>query len=670
MPQKPQPNNPYQPNPLDLADAFDRAMVPDLSRQPLTPDNPKLSLISRLAYRFDPAMRSLEKGVRIAELKLKEKMLVAAEQGTVVRDYHDPFEQMDGMNGVRKPTGWGFADLRAWGHHCEPLASVISCLVDQVAAYSKQATRHKGHYAEPGWVICMTEEEEQATDDDIKNFKTYSRFFQDCGFCHPPVDERSGQWQPGFEPFLRAITRDRLTLDWIAVRRWPSAVDPLKYPIVSFSYEDAALIRKRRRITTSIENFVPKTEEGQRTRTNTSKEITLVRVAMDSDDVIEEFTSEELFTSFARVRTDEAANGYGYVEAEQAINAITMWCEARQFNAERFSKNSLPRGILSILGNLSDQQLSAFRKQWGQMTKGAGKAWSIPILSGRAEAGSKVQFDAFDLSPKDMEMSQTLFIVALWIHSLYGVHPEETGYAAASPFKPPLSEASPEATLTHSQERALHPLLRYIESLMNQHLLWVLDPSKRYTFKFVGMGDHNEMDDINAATARLAAGLTSPRMEWAERDVVFPDAVMNHPASDLPMAWAQGVMFLEQLKQAQQQATQAATPGEDPNGPPGQAQGQPPKGALGGPKNQAGGMMDENGDEAAGPQDIGKEREGEVMRQQSIKRFQSDQTGGASPGSGGQAGSGGAPNQTAPKQAAEPKQAVGPGTPPKPVKKQ
>ena len=91
MPQKPQPNNPYQPNPLDLADAFDRAMVPDLSRQPLTPDNPKLSLISRLAYRFDPAMRSLEKGVRIAELKLKEKMLVAAEQGTVVRDYHDPF---------------------------------------------------------------------------------------------------------------------------------------------------------------------------------------------------------------------------------------------------------------------------------------------------------------------------------------------------------------------------------------------------------------------------------------------------------------------------------------------------------------------------------------------------------------------------------------------------
>ena len=605
-----------------LGDLYEKSVASTYGSAFLDSPRPR-GFLERLSDRFDPDLRQMEKAVKIAQLKLKERVMVAAEQGTVVSEVTDPWQYVDSAQGIKDPTGYTFGVLRQWGHICEPLAAIQSTRIDQVANFSRPGKRHRGHYSEPGWIIEMADGDMSATAADLANIKTYSAWVHSCGFCDPPVNERPEGWQKGFEPFLRGLVRDRVQLDWVAVRTWPSEVDPGKYPVVAFAAVDAAKIRKRRRLIVSVVSNKIVTDEAPKDRRNTSKEITLVKVNADSNVKVEEYSDAEMFTAFARVRTDEESNGYGYSEAEQAVNAITIWCAARDFNKFRFEKNSLPRGVLSILGNMSESQLSAFRKQWRQMVTGLSKSWNIPIVSGQGGDGAGLNFIPFDLSPKDMEYGQFTFTVALWLHALYGIHPDETGFSDSNPMSQPMSEASPETNIIHSQDRGLRPLLRWVEDLMNHNLLWKMDPAKRYVFRFVGLSDSTELDELEAVQLRLTAGVSTPKMEWADRDVQMPPEVADHPASSLPMPWSEGVMFLQQLQQAA-----AQPPGGQPGGKPGAGGDAAPGGPPG---------LDANGDEQAGGGDIERQRQDEMTRQGMMKRYQQAQGkgAGASIGAGG-----------------------------------
>jgi hypothetical protein len=264
-----------------------------------------------------------------------------------------------------------------------------------------------------------------------------------------------------------------------------------------------------------------------------------------------------MFCARARPRTDIKVNGYGYSELEEAINCISGWISSRNYNLFRFDKDSLPRGVLTILGQLNQQQFDSFTMMWRQMFEGGAKRWAIPIIRGNPVAGSSVNWTPFDLSNREMEYSQFLFTIAIWLHAIYQIHPDETGFSAASPFRPPLSESSPEVDLEASQDKGLTPLLRWIAGLINRNILWVIEPSRRYTFELVGTGHWDEAQDTEVRGNRLNFGLTTPRMEWNELDQQIPESIADHPAWDMPMTFAAGVQLLQSMQQAQQQQDMA-----------------------------------------------------------------------------------------------------------------
>ena len=544
------------------ADPFgSHALKKSYDMRPAMPSEPPpLGWFSRLRYDFENY--HLQKGVQDSYLKAQQKAYEAATQGTVISPALDAWGMYDTPSGVTEPTGQTFALLRAFAHRCEPVGAIHNKRIEQIAAFCVPAESRWGKNMSPGFRIRMTRRDAPATPADREEIEKIGQFFLEGGYCPPPAEERPLGWQPGLEPFVRALMRDQLTMDHVAVRTWKSSVDGKKYPIVSFAAVDAGLIRNKRRIIERIDHNVVQFSDQENERQNIKKSVLITHVKMDSDvggREMEEYTDDELFTAFMRPRTDEEARGYGYSVLEQAMTAITVWCAARDMNALRFDRDSTPRGILTLFGNMNPQQFNKFVQDWKNMMQGLRNRHTIPILQGSPVTGSSVKYEPLDPNPRDMEYSQFTFAVGLWIHCLYGIHPDETGFSASSPFRPPLSEASPEANLTYSQDTGLSPLLRWLEGVLNRHILWRMYPDRRYTFEFVGMGDYNKLDDVNERMASMQACLTTPLMNWNELDITgeIDKQWLDHPAAKMPGLFSQNIQLLLTMQQSQQQSDQA-----------------------------------------------------------------------------------------------------------------
>lgn len=523
-------------------------------------ETPRLNPLVSLYY--DITNYAMVKAVKDSYLVAQKRAYEAALQGTIVAPSLDAWGAYDQPGGVTEPTGRTFTLLRGFADQCEPVAAIHNKRIEQAAAFCRPSESRWGKSMTAGCRVRMTKRGDKAKPADREEIEKLQQFILEAGFCPPPAAERPVGWQPGLEPFVRALMRDQLTLDWVAVRTWPSAKDPKNFPIVSFAAVDAGLIRNKRRVvetfdTQGVNVFRP--QDTERTNIKQSTQVTHVRVDADGGGrTIEEYTDDELFTAFMRPRTDVSANGYGYSVLEQAIQAITIWISARDMNALRFSKDTAPRGILTILGNMNPQQFQKFVQDWKLMIQGVRNRHTLPIIQGSPVAGSSVQYQALDPNPRDMEYSQFTFAVATWMHALYNISTSETGWDVTNPTKPPLSEASPESQLKYSQDTGLAPLLRWLESLINRHIVWRMYPDRRYTFEWVGLGDYNEMDDVNMRMASMQACLTTPLMNWNEMDITgeIDPQWINHPAAKMPGLFSQNLQLLMSMQQEQQQDAQ------------------------------------------------------------------------------------------------------------------
>jgi hypothetical protein len=523
--------------------------------------NPQLSWWQRQQLKREASRFYKAVGSEVAKTLQKQK---AAEQGSLVNPTMEAYGSFENAQGIREPVAVSFQLLRALYHNCEPLSAIIDTRVRQAQKFARRAVTVRGYTKQPGFVIRMTDPKEKATAEDRKRIEEITQFMLRGGVCLPPIDERPVGYQRGFTAFTQQVIRDTLTLDAVAVLRWKSdktgSDGKPAVPLVCFAAEDAAMIRKLQRPYVKMQNGVAVTKDWQGSRTNTRYPITHV-MESDNSQVLREYNAFDLAYGVRNPRTERRANGYGYSEAERCINAISFWIAAREGNKCRFDRDSLPRGILSIMGNMSQQQFESFKLQWQQLLMGIENRWTNPIFKASPSAGSNpgtgVSWIPIDMSPRDMENHQTMFTVALWMHSIYGIHPDETGYQALSPFRPPLSEASPETKLEYSQDSGLDPLMTWYEDFLNQEIVWVLEPTERYSIKFMGLGQGDEQADANLWTTLLANGAATPEIMWNEMDQPIPDLLKNDPAMKLPGTWMQNRTILMQMQQAQFSMDQA-----------------------------------------------------------------------------------------------------------------
>jgi hypothetical protein len=383
-----------------------------------------------------------------------------------------------------------------------------------------------------------------------------------CGSAEPPRDEKPKHWQPSFEQFIRTKLDDRLVIDWTADRFWYSEADPER--LTAFFTYDAGRVRRTPGTIYKVdENGRRHRVPYKRQRKNTDEDIVFVAVDQGArgGTVIDEFTEREMACAYAVGRTDVIANGYGYSELEQSLNAATIFMSCRNYNSSRFRLDSLPRGILTLFGDYEKGALQQFKLRWREMFQGTGKRWGFPIFSSTT-ANAAANWISLDQSSREMEYHQFMFTVSLWMHALYKIHPEETGFEALSPFRPPLSEASPDAKLQYSQDSGLTPLMQWLEDYINREIMKRIDDTGRYVFRWKGLGQRGPLEDAEVAQAQLGAGQVCPREILAAMDKKPAKWLSDCPAYDLHMPLQAGFGIMLQLYQAammiqQQQQAQA-----------------------------------------------------------------------------------------------------------------
>ena len=518
----------------------------------------KLPLLVRWARNYSDAQLEKSLGRQLRSVA-NDATMEAEEQGAVVNETAAILRLLESSQGVKEKTTTSFAFLRACRDRVEPANAIITTLAGQVASFSRPVNMSKGFVEEPGFNIRLTRKDATATTKDLENMHQLTMCLTECGFVAPPIDERPVGWQPGFMHFLQSFVEDSLTLDWSAVRFWKSKNDPDKFPVVSFASVDSARIRYKARKNLGLKNGIVRTADPDTQRETTKEAIAYVKVNSPGIGGLpeEEYTEDEISVMVRNPRQNEEANGYGCSELERSVDAITGWLYARDYNLSRFRTDTLPRGIMTVLGNISQQQFQMFRLEWKQMLEGAAKRWKIPILKANPQAGSAVNWLPLDQSSREMEYHQMMFSVALWLHANFGVHPEETGYDALTPFRPPLSEGSPEAKLQYSQSKGLNRILRHVEDWINRAIVWRIFPDKQYTFEFVGKGQFDHAQQIELWGQELAMGLNTPGNIWALRDIPRPASIADHPFWELPAPPMQGMQYVDAMMQAEQQAQMA-----------------------------------------------------------------------------------------------------------------
>lgn len=223
------------------------------------------------------------------------------------------------------------------------------------------------------------------------------------------------------------------------------------------------------------------------------------------------------------------------------------------------SQGATTKGILNLQGNIPAAQLDAFRRQFITQVSGVANAWRTPIMN-----SDGLQWIPLQPSNNEMGYQQWLEYLIKVTCSIFLIDPAEVNFDTRGGVgSQPMFMTTNEAQQKISKDRGLQPLLRYVQTLVNEEIIQEIDPE--YEFIFVGIDAQTEQQAIELRSKELATykTLNEIRREEDLAPVEHGDVVLNPVYT--------GLRQQEQL--AAQQAAQAAQQGGVPTGgpPPGTA---------------------------------------------------------------------------------------------------
>lgn len=460
--------------------------------------------------------------------------------------------------------------------YADPIvAAVIQTRLNQVAGFAQpQVDKYK-----MGFKVVMRDKEAKPSPKDKQRMKEIETFIISCGVPENFDDTPELRRRDNFESFLRKITRDSLTFDQINFEVTPRK-DGKPY---CFTAVDAATIKVIPDLKENVERF-----GGDQTLADptvmpypgSSKEFKLFkpghpRYAQVIQGVVRNVFDEwEMAHGVRNPRTDISSFGYGFSEIEMLVTTITSHMNAETYNRKFFSQGSSIKGILTFEGAVPPDQLEAFRRQWYAQVTGVNNAWKTPIMS--LGKDSKLNWTSLHSNNREMEFGKWLEYCIKTICGVFQIDPIEIGFditkqgSGQSGGSAGLGQGNQAERIAFSQDRGLRPLLVHIQTLINDYIVWRLDPN--YSLEFVGLNVDSEKDELDRTVAQVKAFKTIDEVR-AEHDLPPLKVEIPKPGESMKL----GNVILDsswiQLVTGAQQAQQPMGPDGQPMGPDGQPMG-------------------------------------------------------------------------------------------------
>lgn len=220
--------------------------------------------------------------------------------------------------------------------------------------------------------------------------------------------------------------------------------------------------------------------------------------------VHQEFYPWELCFGVRNPSTKLDATGYGVAELEDMIQTVTAILNADSYNGNFFKVGSAPKGILRYSGNINQNTLEDFRRQWLAQVAGVMNAHKIPIIN-----ADKLDFINTHIPNKDMEFQKYHEFLIKIACAIYKIDPSEVGFpmSGTSSGNFGLGGDNTEEKLQFSRDKGLKPLLKKIQYWINKYLIWQIDPE--YEFRFVGIDEEeNKQTELDQDVVSLQNFMT------------------------------------------------------------------------------------------------------------------------------------------------------------------
>lgn len=453
--------------------------------------------------------------------------------------FNDPYALMDSMGlGYRaSPSSLSYETLKQMAEKNIIIASVIQTRVNQVASFCQQ---QRNKYS-IGFKVQHRDPSHKMTEGDKAHVKALERFILNMGV------ERDAE-RDSFETFTRKIIRDRLIYDQVCAEKVMRR-NGKPYSVYAV---DAAAIRLA----------APSSKRGTPLTKREAAAIPRYTQVLDGN-IVNEYLRDEFIFRVANPRTDIRTYGYGYSELEMLITTVTSHLWAEEWNRKVFSQGATVKGVLNFQGKLPQAQLEAFKRQWLTQVSGVTNAWRSPVLNTEG-----VQWIPLQPSNNDMGYQQWLEYLIKVTCACYLIDPAEINFdTRAGVGSQPMFMTTNEAQQKVSKDRGLQPLVRFLQNVINEDILWQID--ENYEFVFVGLDARTEAEAIKLRMDELGSYKTLNEVRREADDlppVEHGDTVMNSTY----------VGYLNQ--KAGQEATAAAGGGAPGGAPaPGAPPGAPPQ---------------------------------------------------------------------------------------------
>lgn len=454
-----------------------------------------------------------------------------------------------------KPGMFTFDGMRQMVEQTPILNAVIMTRIRQVQTFC-----HVGANDKPGFAIRLKDDDKHPDKDEAQAISLMERFFLNCGWETNPR-RRQRLRRANFAGFMAKVVRDSLTLDSCPIeteykRDKSLGVDGM-YAV------DGATIRLCSEIGYQGDD-----------------EIFALQVV--SGRICSAYTYEDLIYVPRNPRTDVLVGGYGLGETELLIRVVTGFLNAFSYNTKYFDANAIPKGMLHLTGNYSEQDISAFKRYWNSMVKGVSNAWSLPVMISKDQE-SKAAFERFGVESEEMMFSKWMTFLASLICAIYGIGPDEINFESFTAGNTSaLSGNDTEEKLANSKDKGLVPLLSYFSDLFTDYI--VADYGDKYCFTWNGLEDEDKKQSFEEV--KLCGTVNELRAARGEDKIkdAWGEAPLN---PSLIAVWQQG------------QQQDYGQPGEAPPGQkPDDGFGTPP--ASGGEDGEGDGAGDDPNQQAPG----------------------------------------------------------------------
>ena len=178
---------------------------------------------------------------------------------------------------------------------------------------------------------------------------------------------------------------------------------------------------------------------------------------------------------------------------------VTAILNSDTYNANFFKVGSAPKGILKYTGNINQNTVEDFRRQWMNQVAGVMNMHKIPIIN-----ADKLDFINTHVSNKDMEFGKYYEFLIKIACAMFKIDPSEIGFPMGGNAQGSsgLGGDSTEEKLEYSRDKGLKPLLKRFQYWINKYLIWQLDPD--FELRFVGIDASDEKSELDSDIERLS----------------------------------------------------------------------------------------------------------------------------------------------------------------------